>query len=284
MPKVSTNGPPNPLLCPTCGEYWYLIIEGVKFEAPVNRKVGLKVAFFQCDNCGFRDSVRPADETRTFANRMLKDRTKDNEFTAFNSKADGRTFPAFDGLDLNYNSQDYFYIPGLIRPSEDGYLAPVFFDSDLLLHYNNHSHFRVIQTSFSSVEILDDNGESLIPHGFGINRRGRLFAWLGDLHSAFFDGHLSKELLRFRASNIESDHDVVSDFYFNEIEAEFTEPDNELQIFHLRNEFEKKVYEAHKLELSRVKFDDLPSDYRQPVIDEINQVFDSFTKLNSALV
>ncbi|MCH7624866.1 MAG: hypothetical protein IIC83_02980 [Chloroflexi bacterium] len=284
MPNETTDRVPNPLLCPACGEYRYLIIEGVRFEAEVNRKVGLKVAFFQCEKCGFRDSVRPADEIRDFARRMLKDKTADNEFTAFKSKADERTFPAFDDLELKYNSQDYYYIPWLMRPSEDGYLAPVFFEPDLLLHYNNSSKFRVIQTSFSSVEILDANDKSLIPHGFGINRRCRLFAWLGDLHQAFSDGHLSDELLRFRASNIESDHDVVSDFYFSEIEAEFTKPDNEFQIFHLKNEFEKKVKGLYRIELSRINLQDLPSDYRQPMIDEINQVFRVYTSLNSALV
>lgn len=284
MSKVSTDREPNPLICPSCGEYRYLIIEGVRFEAPVNRKVGLKVAFFQCDKCGLRDPVRPGDEVRAFAERMLKEQTEDGEFTAFKSKADGRTFPAFDGLELNYNSQDYYYIPGLLRPSEDGYLTPVFFDPDLLLYYNNHSKFRVVQTSFTSVDILDHEGMQLVPHGFGINRMGNIFAWLGDLHNVFCDGQLKNELLRFRASNIDSDHDVVSHFYFSEIEAEFTEPDNEFRIFHLKNEFEKKVKEQHNLELSKVNFENLPSDYRQPVIDEIIQVFDVFTMLNSALV
>ena len=124
----------------------------------------------------------------------------------------------------------------------------------------------------------------LVPHGFGINRKGNLFAWLGDLHKAFYDGRLKNELLRFRASNIESDHDVVSHFYINQIEAVFTEPDNEFQIFYLRNEFEKKVNEQYDFELSRIKFDGLPSDYRQPVIDEPTQVLHAFTGLNSALV
>ena len=40
----------------------------------------------------------------------------------------------------------------------------------------------------------------------------------------------------------------------------------------------------YRIELSKINLQDLPSDYRQPMIDEINQVFRVYTSLNSALV
>jgi hypothetical protein len=57
------------------------------------------------------------------------------------------------------------------------------------------------------------------------------------LYDFFKDGKYEKELHRFRASNLNSDHEVVSDYYFNQIEAVFTDSDNERKIFDLYNSF-----------------------------------------------
>jgi hypothetical protein len=284
MPKTSKFGPANRLQCPNCGEYRYLIIKGVRFEAPINRKLGLKIPFFECKACNDSEPLRPREDIMNEANRLLAENVKDNESCAVESKFEGKKFGAFDDLGFKYDSQDYYFIPGLHRPWEDGYLTPVFFNADLLLHYNNHSDYRVRLFSFSTVDIYQKDGEELIPHGFGINRNGKLFAWLGDLHEVLSREENREHLYRFLASNVESDHDVVSDSYFQQIEAEFIESDNERQILVLKKEFEDKIDKLLGFGLSKLNLEDLPIEYKHPIIDEVNQVFHAYIKLNNVLV
>jgi hypothetical protein len=41
-------------------------------------------------------------------------------------------------VDLKYDPLDYFYIPGLERPFNSGFLTPVFFSLDILPYFQNH--------------------------------------------------------------------------------------------------------------------------------------------------
>lgn len=225
MPKISNEGSSNPLQCPTCREYRYLVFREAKFRAPVNRAVTLTVPLYECRVCKKADPFKPWKDIASDAKMLLTEKVQDNEAHAFSHGFENKRFNAYNDLRFKYDTQDYYFIPGLSRPWDDGYLTPVFFNIDLLLHYNNHPNYRVKLPSFSTVDIYAKNGEALIDHGFGINRNGNLFAWLGDLHKVLSLTKNKEHLHRFRASNIDSDHEVVSDFYFQQIEAQFTESD-----------------------------------------------------------
>ena len=284
MPKISEFGSSNHLKCPNCGEYRYLVIKGVRFEAPVARILGLKIPFFECELCGESEPIQSREDILNITNQILENEMNDHEIRELSSRFENKKFEAFDDLDFTYDSLDYYAIPGLSRPWDDGYLTPVFFNKDLLLYYNNHDDYKVVLYSFSTVDIFTQDGEELIPHGFGINRNGILFAWLGDLHKALSQEKHKAHLYRFRASNVESDHDVVSDFYFQQIEAEFTESDNEYQIFALKQEFEEKIFRLFKFRLSELNFDDLSIEYKHPILNEKNQIFNAYVQLNKVLI
>jgi hypothetical protein len=139
MPKTSNNGSPNPLQCPNCGEYRYLVIHDETFRAPVNREITLHVPFFECKVCKGSDSIQSRDEIESDARVLLANNVQDNQSRTISSGFENKKFKGFDNLGFKYDPQDYYYIPGLYRRWDDGYLTPVFFKIDLLLHYNNHS-------------------------------------------------------------------------------------------------------------------------------------------------
>ena len=75
----------------------------------------------------------------------------------------------------------------------------------------------------------------MFERGFGINRYGKLFKWLGDLDRDFKEENMKPHLKRFQASNVPSDHEIVSKFYlsqnpFSPSDA-FQSSDNETRLF-----------------------------------------------------
>jgi len=225
MPKIeaSSNGP---LHCPNCKDYQFLIFKKMGFQEKV-RGVGYNLPFLECRNCNQTNSVIPKKEIDESAKKQLLEIKKG--YFHISIKGENSKFENYDSFGFKYDGRDYFYLPGLWRSWNEGFLAPVFFNRDLLLYYNNHPDYRVVLDSFSNVRIERKNG-SFPSRGLGINRNGNIFCWLGDLHKFFSEPENNNELHRFLASNIDSDHDVVSDYYFNQIEANWTESDNEFDI------------------------------------------------------
>lgn len=292
--KATDYGQKNQLRCPSCDDYRYLTIQGVRFEEK-DRMVGMKIPFLECKNCKTKvaivispvsiiDNAKKAEEFyRKMGEEELK-KLKPGEKIALISPFEKSKFKPFDSLGFNYDSQDYYYIPGLVRPWDEGYLCPVFFDKEVLLYYNNHNDYRVIFSSFSSVDILDKDNNPIIPHGFGINRYGKIICWLGDLHEEFSKPENKRHKDQFLTFNVDSDHDIVSDYYFSQIEANFMKSDNELEIFALRNEFDKKVIDLKGINITHVNLEDLIENYKHPILNETDQINNAYLKLNSLLI
>ena len=133
------------------------------------------------------------------------------------------------------------------------------------------------------MHIYDNDDNPIIPHGFGINRNGRLICWIGDLYNEFSKQKNERHLKQFRAFNTDSDHEIVSDYYFNQIEANFTESDNEIRIFYAKNEFENKLAKKYGFRISKIDIEELTKEYKHPIINEKDQVFNAYIKLNNIL-
>ena len=75
----------------------------------------------------------------------------------------------------------------------------------------------------------DSYGTIQLPDGsyfpFGVNRRGEIIAWLGDIDLLPID-----EQHYLRSENIESTHDIASEFYDSQINVVFSAPSKEQQI------------------------------------------------------
>ena len=128
-----------------------------------------------------------------------------------------------------YDSDDYYYIPGLARPHDPGFLAPVFFKPSVLLKFQNHPNYRVrfASKTYGTIQMNEGNDIS-----FGINRANKVIMWLGDLAAL-----PEEEQYYLRSENIESDHDIGSEFYDGQIEAVFTDYTPEETLLQARSAF-----------------------------------------------
>lgn len=204
----------NPLICPECSDFRYLKIDGVRFEKD-DKSIGIKVPFFKCTTCENKEPLKSQVYYQNIADKYY-DQLEPGEFTSVKFNYEDKKFEHYDHLGFEYSSEDYFLIPGLYRGENDGYLTPVFFDKDVLLYYNNHPDYSVRLSSFSSGNIYYKD-EPMFGWGFGINRSGKVFKWLGDLNEDFEEANMKSHLKRFQASNVESDHDIYSKFYLSQI-------------------------------------------------------------------
>lgn len=277
--------PNHPMKCPNCSDFRTLQIDGVRFEKD-KKTVGIKIPFFRCPNCGKKDPLKPREFYDELAEKTYNG-LKAGEFTSISFKYENEKFKRFDHLGFKYSSEDYYLIPGLYREFDIGYLCPVFFDKDLLLYYNNHPDYSVKFYSFSSGNIYY-KGESMFSWGFGINRNGKIFKWLGDLNDDFKDSEMVPHLKRFQASNIDSDHDIYSKFYLSQnpfsIEDAFQDSDNEVKIFALKDEVDILFKNNFNFSLTKIVIDDLFDFYKPPILEEKEQIFNAYISLNKLLV
>ena len=269
MPKIEEIWK-NPLRCNGCNQYMSILIEVTKAGW---WNVDIRMPTYHCEKC----------DKKEYFNWKLCDIYNQSSWVTKYPIEPGWT-AIYKQLGFKYDFLDYYCIPWLFRDfSNDWHLTPVFFEKELLLHYNNHPDFKVNLSSYSSWGI-DYKWESFLTWWFGINKNDKLFMRLGDLYDLFKDWAYQDELHRFRASNIESDHEVVSDYYFNQIEVNFTDSDNEKKIFSLFNMFNKKIRKRFGFDIFNVDISSLDLWYKPPILDEKNQVFNSYSQLSKFLV
>ncbi len=280
----------NRLKCPDCEDFRYLSFKKIGFKFEEEEKiVGMNIPYFSCKNCKNEYSLKSSSYYEEIA-RKYYDEMTGGDVMEIQFEYENKRFNEYEHLGFSYSSEDYYLIPGLERPNPDaGYLTPVFFDKDVLLYYNYHPNYSVELTSFSS-SYITYNGESFFKSGvgFGINRNGNIFKWLGDLAKDFESEDMQSHLLRFRASNIPSDHDIYSKFYISQLpsvpEDEFQEPDNENKLFILYDRFKREIEKKFNAKISKTDIIKIISQYRYPLLEEKEQIFNAYLVLNKYLV
>jgi hypothetical protein len=99
---------------------------------------------------------------------------------------------------------------------------------------------------------------------------------------------MKPHLKRFQASNIPSDHDIVSKFYFSQnpfsVKDAFQESDNENKLFELKNELDEKMNFTFGVSISKLNIEDLSSFYKHPILEERSQIFEAYLSLNKFLI
>ena len=275
----------NPLKCPDCPEYRLSHIAKCRVERD-GKMLGIPLPMFVCPSCGNKEPQIKREKFDAIVDGHLAD-MKEGDICTVSLMGEGKRFASFEPLAMKYDATDYYTIPGLSREWDDGYLTPVFFDKDVLLWYNNHPEYRVVLHSFSSGTIVKGD-EPLLRDGFGINRSGKIFMWLGDLDEDFGSEEMLPHLRRFQASNIVSDHDVASKFYLSQIpsspEEAFYESDNERKLFRAVDKLSETYRGRFRRPLIKVDVQALGDLYRPPIMELREQVFSAYLSLTKAIV
>lgn len=121
----------NPLRCPNCNEYRFLIFQKRGFSSG-NKAVGCNLPFYECRNCEEIEYIIPEDKFEEIAKENLN-RLSDGCYV-IPLNGENEKFDKFEGLNLIYDARDYYFIPGLERPWDKGFLTPVFLTLNYFCH------------------------------------------------------------------------------------------------------------------------------------------------------
>lgn len=176
-----------------------------------------------------------------------------------------------------YTHIDYEYIPGLVRPWNEGFLTPVFFNLSVLNKYSQHPEYELDLFSETYGSIRQGDEWSI---EFGINASNKVIMWLGDI-----DKLPENEKYYLRSENIDSDHDLHSEFYNAQIDVQWSEPSRQSALFHFRKNLKESILEKLGIdlyvldgEISKV-FENLhrpifwEDKHVGPVIESFNRIF-----------
>jgi hypothetical protein len=181
----------------------------------------------------------------------------------------------FTKIPFLYEADDFYYIPGLERPWNTGFLTPVFFNRKALLKYDADPSYQVKFASTTYGEIITETASI----SFGINKNGKLIMWLGDIASL-----PESEQYYLRSENVPSDHSIGSEFYEGQIDRIYTPPSAENKLFSLRSEFLDAGFGKFGIKIAHLDNEvfDLALSFNGPVIDtekERRHVADTLNKI-----
>jgi hypothetical protein len=185
----------------------------------------------------------------------------------------------FTHIDFHYSADDYRYIPGLERPLDQGFLTPVFFNKAVLLKYDASPDYEVkfASTTYGTIYGTIYGKDFYI--SFGINKKGKVIMWLGDLAKL-----PESEQYYLRSENVPSDHSIASEFYDGQIGVQFTNRTAEDELFGLRSEFIAAI--SGKLGVKIAHLDDevinVAVGFNPPLLDTLKErrhVADTLNKI-----
>ncbi len=116
----------------------------------------------------------------------------------------------FTSIAFIYDADDYYYMPGLLRPSEPGFLTPVFFNRTVLTKFDHLEEYTLRFASRTYGSVYTDD----MSIDFGINPNDKVIFWLGDIAQLPL-----REQHYLRSENVPSDHRLGSAFYEAQIEC-----------------------------------------------------------------
>ncbi len=134
-------------------------------------------------------------------------------------------------VDFKFDKEDYHKIQGLYRgESNKPFLVPVFFEKECLIKYFYSPQYRCELCSETYGTIYHDD----FYISFGINKNGKVIMWLGDLEEL-----PENEQIYLFSHNIDSDHDIASEFYDAQINVIFTNPIKEVELLLQKSKINK---------------------------------------------
>jgi hypothetical protein len=195
----------------------------------------------------------------------------------------GHTDEVFDKLqypsgcvEFKYHKADPFFIPAL-NLSRMGNFTPVFFNIDVLLNYIHNPKYKIELGAETFGNISTE--EFSIP--FGINRSGKVIMWLIDIVNL-----PDEEQYYLRSKNIDSDHDVGSEFYEAQFECVWAEPSREQDIIGHKGILDKIVKNINGFNLYNLSEEasDVVKHWTRPILYSDKEIAESFETINKVLV
>ena len=188
-----------------------------------------------------------------------------------------KRFSFAEKFNFLYSQVDYEYIPGLMRSWNDGFLTPVFFNISVLNKYSQHPDYKLDLFSETYGNISCRNNDWII--SFGVNRSNKAILWLGDINEL-----PDNEKYYLRSENVESDHDIHSEFYDAQIEVQFSKLSKQSTTFNLRKELNDRVLQSLSFDLYMLEGEvsEVVSNLHRPIFWEdkhVGPIIESFNRI-----
>lgn len=243
----------------SCGDWLKLEYKSVDQTIEGIHIVSDEMPILVCTTC--KKEFQP-DWTKGFLRYIVDESKKKGTIEFRGNRKKERSSMRYDfcnEANFKYDANDRKFIPGLESGfAKEGFFTPIFFNRKVLHKYIEFDEYRVEIAGNTYGTIYHDDWDL----SFGINRNGKLFVWLGDL-----DEIPVKEQQYLLSENIESDHDVGSEFYAAQREAEFAELSNENKLLKERLAFEQACNGKFSLKIFQYEKDiyDILEDLVRPV-------------------
>lgn len=180
-------------------------------------------------------------------------------------------------FNFKYSQIDYEFIPGLMRPWDDGFLTPVFFNIAALNKYSQDPRYKLdlFSETYGTIHAKDWT------IAFGINRNKRVIMWLGDI-----DALPEDEQYFLRSENVDSDHDLHSEFYEAQIGVVFSDRSKQNELLHLRKSLNDMFNEKYGEGLFVLEGEvaTVINNLTRPVFWEVRHVAPAIESLNRVFV
>lgn len=269
---VPKNGEPQRLYCPTCKASMDLVFEDFS-DLVSGVAITIKgLPQLCCPQCAKLCLTDGGAFAILELHRQAVEKGALNVHVTRKKRTDQFDFGKIKFL---YDPDDYFYIPGLYRSFDVGFLTPLLFNKRVLIKFDNSPDYDVQFASQSYGTIYTE--ERYI--SFGINRHGKVIMWLGDVATL-----PESEQYYLRSENVESDHSIGSEFYDAQIEAQFTDLTAEATAIKARSRF-AQAFEARfgcKAFHLDAELIDTIAGLTPPLVDtekERKHVFDSLNRI-----
>lgn len=215
------------------------------------------IPILECNNCNEKDIVLSffVKKTIELSIQALKESSINNvklkkDFNILFNRFIECFNLAYDikpKLPFKYDILDYYVIPGLFREYNIGFLTPVFFDLKVLDRYLDDQEYELELKSGSYYTLWKKEEESFAI-SFGINENKRVIMWLGDILDL-----PTKEQYHLLSYNIESDHNLKSEFYNAQILVEWGSESKEGNIFKIIGQINKKIMKKYSINLTTLE-------------------------------
>lgn len=268
------DGKVQRIYCENCGQS--MVLKYFDFNELVSG-INISIQALPYLFCGSCDLKYFPDHSRFVIIHLHQRALEEHRDTIFSNRRKIVEDLGFTKVKFIYDADDYYYIPGLQRDHDSGFLTPVFFKKSVLLKFQNHSDYRVRFASKTYGSIYRGKDFDI---SFGINKSGKVIMWLGDM--ATLD---ESEQYYLRSENIESDHDIGSEFYDGQIEVKFTDYTPEDKLINARSAFLEFCTKEFGLEVSHLTNETIQSisKLNPPVLHtekEQKDIVDLLNKIN----
>lgn len=246
------------------------------FRAKVN-SVELEIADLPLLRCSACNKDYLPERSKQFVQFVAEEAIKGGRmFDAIRRRKINKKFN-FCQVEFEYDPDDYYYIPGLSRPWDDGFLTPVFFNLAVLLKYDQRPDYRVKFASATYGTIIGENFDI----SFGINQFQKVIMWLGDI-----DKLPKAEQYYLASENVSSDHSIGSEFYEGQIEVRFTDPPATDLLFAARSDFLTEFSNKFGRKIAHLDAEVLKiaSEINAPVLDTTREQKRLYDALNQVYI